>query len=135
MAGEVIPLGVFGPQGGQRLQLAPASLEPLRETMDAGLSAQIAQYLRSGVIIFAIMEFTVDVLERRFGVSGGSGILTDGHYYWRRDAAEYVEEYRIGIDPSAISWMAANDWRVPDLSMEEVRRIDSYLYALLGHPH
>lgn len=78
------------------------------------------------------MEYTVDVLDQRFGVSGGSAILTDGHYYWRRDAAEYIEEYGIGIEPSAIAWMSAKNWTVPDLSAEEISGIDSYLYSTLS---
>jgi hypothetical protein len=77
------------------------------------------------------MEYTEDVLEHRFTVAGGSGVRSDGHYYWRSDAADYVEKYGIEVPPDAISWMRSNNWVAPVLSVGEILEVDRALAAIL----
>jgi hypothetical protein len=57
----------------------------------------VSAYLRSGSIVLAIMEQTVDLVDRRFSVAGGSAIQTDGEYFWRMDTADYVDAYRVAL--------------------------------------
>lgn len=52
---------------------------------------------RLGIAIFPIMGYVEDVIDGKFGVSGGIAIVSDGAYCWRRDAAEFVERYGIGL--------------------------------------
>ena len=92
---------------------------------------KVTAYLRSGILVLAIMEHTADALNDRFGVSGGSAIETDGTYYWRTDTAWYVEEYGISLPYAFLAHAEALEWRVPALSQERVLEIDAYLYALL----
>ena len=89
---------------------------------------RVADYLTGGASIFALMEYTTDILEGAFGVSGGSAILSDGTYYWRRDAADYVRHYGIDVGAEALSHMSSNDWAPPKLSPKEIMKIDKYLY-------
>ena len=49
---------------------------------------EIAEYLRSSPMIVAIIEYTTDKVGDRFGVPGGSSIVSDGVYYWRLDTAQ-----------------------------------------------
>lgn len=88
----VIPLEVLSPQGDAPFVLAPQALLPLKGAIQDELRPLVAGYLRSGTVVLALMSYTEDVLHGRFGVDGGSGVLTDGRYFWRRDAAEYVLE-------------------------------------------
>ncbi|GAA1576687.1 hypothetical protein GCM10009804_36640 [Kribbella hippodromi] len=61
----------------------------------------MAGYLAGCPLFLAWMEYTTDLIGGRFGVSGGSAIASDGVYYWRLDAAEYVREYGIVV-PDAL---------------------------------
>lgn len=123
----VKPLGVFGPGGDRPFELSPEVLRPLVGELDAELRAKVAGYLRGGALVIALMEYTEDVLEGRFGVSGGSGVMTDGTYYWRCDAADYVETYGIGLDQSALDHMARAEWSAPPVSQADVLDIDDFL--------
>ncbi|MEV6242410.1 hypothetical protein [Lentzea sp. NPDC051838] len=120
------PLGVFG-----RPRLSPELLRPLVGELSSDLRGRVAEYLRGGTLVIALMEYTEDVLEGRFGVSGGSGVMTDGTYYWRCDAAEYVETYGIHLDQAIIDHMEQTGWRAPQLSPAEVLEIDDVLTRAL----
>ncbi|MCW3842000.1 hypothetical protein ONA70_18020 [Micromonospora yasonensis] len=76
------------------------------------------------------MSYTEDLIDERFGVSGGSGILSDGTFYWRRDVAEYVREYGIDVGEAAVEHMRRLRWRMPDLPPDRIADIDEYLYGL-----
>lgn len=131
VSGSVKPLGVFGPGGDRPFELSPEVLRPLVGELDTGLREQVAGYLRGGALVIALMEYTEDVLEGRFGVSGGSGVMTDGTYYWRSDAAEYVETYGIGLDQSILDHMEQARWSAPAVSQAEVLDIDDFLVRVL----
>jgi hypothetical protein len=111
----LLPLGVFG-RGwpSSESERVRRELLPLVGKLSEDECPLIARYLRAGTVVFALMEWTTDVigafpepkLEKfrpgfhileavggRFDVAGGSGILTDGTYYWRTDTADYVEHY------------------------------------------
>jgi hypothetical protein len=125
---RVVPLGVFG------VLARPHEMEELREELRALSGAilapereSIANYLRSGAVVVALMEYTRDVLGNAFGVSGGSGIHTDGVYYWRRDAAEYVYHYGIGLPADFVEHGRHLQWVPRSLSQEQIAAIDHYL--------
>ena len=76
------------------------------------------------------MEYTRDVLGSRFETPGGSGVFSDGVFFWRGDAAQYIEYYGIGIPAEAIEHMKSVQWCAPQFSREEYLRIDAELYDL-----
>jgi hypothetical protein len=124
----VKPLGVFGPRSGETLNLSRQQLSNLREALDSDTRKRVARYLSGGTIIIPLMEYTTDILEGAFGVSGGSGIMSDGTYYWRQDAADYVLHYGIDVGTDALDHMQSSDWNPPrKLSQAEILRIDGYL--------
>jgi hypothetical protein len=88
----------------------------LPETARSGMTT----YLQRGAIVFAAMEYTTDVLNQSFGVSGGSAILTDGDYCWRRDLAEYVDCYRVELPTKLIELARSRHWEPPSLTDAEV---------------
>ena len=127
-AGKVIPLGVFGVLALQReFEQARGDLLTLQGLIPEHERRISAGYLRSGAIVFAIMEYSRDVLEGAFGVSGGSAIRTDGTYFWRLDAANYVEQYGIGLPDHFLRHGRRLQWLTPTVSPQDVLSIDHYL--------
>ncbi|MCK8676528.1 MULTISPECIES: hypothetical protein [Streptomyces] len=86
----------------------------------------IASYMRKGTIILAFMEYTTDIIAAKFGTSGGSGILSDGNYFWRGDAADYVEKYGISPGDEFLESVLDKEGTPPTLTKEEVLEIDDY---------
>jgi hypothetical protein len=126
---EMKPLGIFGPQPGRARGLSVSELNELRGQLGSELR-RVAEYLSGGYIIFAIMEYTTDVIEGAFGVSGGSAIMSDGVYYWRSDAEQYVSRYGIDVGEEAVEHMRSNGWTIPKLSAQDVLDIDSHLFQM-----
>jgi hypothetical protein len=91
--------------------------------------SMLASYLRRGAVILAIMEYTTDIIGGKFGTSGGSGIISDGVFYWRGDAANYVEHYGVAPDEEFIKWARDNNWEPPELSMDQIIEIDDFFTA------
>lgn len=131
----VKPLGVFGPQFGQAWELSAQWLGDLKDALDGDIRQRVARYLGAGTLIVPLMKYTTDVLGGVFGVSGGSGIVSDGSYYWRRDAAEYVLHYGIDVGAEAVTHMRSSNWIPPELSQKQVLEIDGYLARILRGSH
>jgi len=91
---------------------------------------RVVRYLRGGTIIFAAMEYTIDVISNAFGRPGGSGIRTDGDYYWRGDCADYVQHYGVGLPNDFLRHMERLEWTTPVVSPERALEIDRYLMGL-----
>jgi len=126
--GFVVALGVFGLLADQReLTLVRDDLRELSGCIPESERGAVASYLRAGRIVLAIMEYTRDVLDGRFGVSGGSAIQTDGVYYWRRDAADYVEHYGSNLPKDFLEQGRRLGWSLPPLTDARVLAIDDYL--------
>ncbi|WP_460651065.1 hypothetical protein [Kribbella endophytica] len=91
----------------------------------------VAHYLREGSVVLPVMEYAEDVVGGTFGVSGGSGVLSDGRYYWRRDAAEYVAHYGTDVGAAAVEHMRAQAWTPPELNADELASLDNQIYQSL----
>ncbi|MFE9662639.1 hypothetical protein [Streptomyces sp. NPDC005955] len=92
--------------------------------------ARVASYLRRGHVVLAILEYTTDILKDRFGTSGGSGILTDGTYYWRGGAADYVETYGASPGDAFVRHVDDGNGEPPPLTQDDVIDIDDYFMHL-----
>ena len=128
----VRPLGVFAPDGSRRPVATRAILRGLAGGLPQELRGRVVDYLGAGTGIVPFMEYTRDILEGRFGVSGGSALMSDGVYYWRDDAKDYIREYGIGLPQECLQHMAAQGWRPPALDEATEDRVYRYLYVLLG---
>ncbi|MBT2443910.1 hypothetical protein J7E93_28210 [Streptomyces sp. ISL-36] len=125
------PLGVFGRIAGQ------SAFSHLAKELAEGSGgvpeeerAAIGAYLRNALVIIALMGYSEDVLEGRFSVTGGSAILSDGTYFWRRDAAEYVETYGTSLPEDFLRRGRATGWAPAHLTRDEVLDIDDYFMWL-----
>ncbi|MGW1878798.1 hypothetical protein [Streptomyces sp. NPDC001975] len=128
---NIAPLGIFGRIASQSA-FAESAEELRRRTgmIPVGERACIAEYLRSGTPIIALMGFSEDVLGNKFSRSGGTAIMSDGRFFWRLDAADYIEHYGIGLPEEFLSHGAARQWVPPVLTREEVAAVDRYLVEL-----
>ncbi|MEV4263610.1 hypothetical protein [Kribbella sp. NPDC049584] len=127
---ELLPLGSLAPERAGNAW----SVESLDRSsvMEDDLRARVAKYLAACPVFLAWMEYTRDLIGDRFGVSGGSAIVSDGVYYWRLDAAEYVREYGIAVPEAALRHFEAVGWQPPVFSQEQYLAIYRCLDALLG---
>ena len=125
----VAPLGIFGPQRGDPDDLDRERLLPLMDRLGPEIRGLVAGYLRSGTDILAWMAYTEDVIGNEFGVSGGLAVHTDGVYYWRRDAADYIDYYGIEIPHECIQHVRRSNWKANTLSRQDVDQIDAFLYG------
>lgn len=78
-------------------------------------------------MILPYMEYTTDQIGHLFGVSGGSAILSDGTFYWRLDAAEYVEFYGIALPREFLVHGQNRNWKVRDLDPQEYAAVEHEL--------
>lgn len=128
----VKPLGIFGQIHSQR------SIAAMRDELAARVGGipeadrrQVSEYLRSGSVVIALMEHTTDVIDGKFSSAGGSGIFTDGEYYWRGDTALYVEHYGIELPSEFMDYGSGIHWTSPKLTQDEILDIDDYLVSEL----
>lgn len=99
-------------------------LRPRVGALDHDEAMRIAAYLRDGELVLAIMEQTVDVLGSQFSTAGGSGIQTDGRFFWRVDAADYVEQYNILVPTDFLDLGRSISWKASELGPEQIRHAD-----------
>ncbi len=131
MMRRVSPLGVFGCIASQsRFALRAADLEALGGEIALAERTVIGSYLRNCPVIIALMGYSEDVLGDEFLVTGGTAILSDGVFFWRRDAAEYVETYGTGLPEDFLLRGRKEGWQVPILSRDELIDIDDYFMWL-----
>ncbi|WP_328502158.1 hypothetical protein OG828_22810 [Streptomyces sp. NBC_00457] len=128
---NITPLGIFGRIASQSAFSGNADeLRRLAGVIPEGERGRIAEYLRSGTPIIALMGFSEDILGKKFSRSGGTAIMSDGRFFWRLDAADYVEHYGIELPEEFISHGNSRQWVPPVLSREEVVSVDRHLCHL-----
>lgn len=122
---SVLRLGVFS----TTKPLRKDDVERMVGKLPEGARSGMTTYLQRGAIVFAAMEYTVDVLNGSFGVSGGSSILTDGDYCWRADLANYVDTYGVELPNRLVELARSRRWEPPALSEADVLAIDRFLMS------
>ncbi|GGR89630.1 hypothetical protein GCM10010269_30930 [Streptomyces humidus] len=128
---NISPLGIFGTIASQSA-FADNADELRRQVGEIPEEERkkITDYLRSGTPIIALMGFSEDILGNKFSRSGGTAIMSDGRFFWRLDAADYVEHYGIGLPEEFIAHATVRQWVVPNLSRDEVIEVDDCLGEL-----
>ncbi|MFE1199809.1 hypothetical protein ACFW6E_45175 [Streptomyces olivaceoviridis] len=128
---DVVPLGIFGKIASQSAWAENADILRRRVGEIATEDREkIAEYLRSGTPVIALMGFSEDILGNKFACSGGTALMSDGRFFWRLDAADYVDYYGIGLPEEFIAHGAERHWIAPALSRDEVIEVDDRLVEL-----
>jgi hypothetical protein len=126
---DPLPVGLFGIIAGQaRFSELKTEIEHLRDRLNEQHAA-VGGYLSEGTTVIALMEQTTDILDSAFELPGGSAILTDGKYYWRRDTALYVEHYRVALPDDFVQHAESLEWVCPEVSPQRVLEVDSFLHS------
>jgi hypothetical protein len=73
------------------------SIHDFRNKMNVETAEHVLEYLSHWEPIFDVMEFTIDPFDLSKGCSGGSSLITDGEWIWRKDLAYLIEHYYIGL--------------------------------------
>ncbi|MFF9623796.1 hypothetical protein [Streptomyces griseosporeus] len=131
MTNDVTPLGIFGRIASQSAFAENA--DELRRQVGAipeGDRKKIAAYLRSGTPVIALMGFSEDVLGNRFSRPGGTALMSDGRFFWRLDAADYVEHYGTRLPEEFLTHGTARQWSPRPLTRDEVIAVDDRLAEL-----
>lgn len=134
------PLGILAPHGNDHTWPSHP-LEPHIDTIDPALIGSVTAYLEASPCVLAWMGYSEDIIRTRyigkrrhnqhFGVSGGPAICSDGTYYWRYDATNYIRTYGIGIPEVAIEHMEANNWQPPTFTNDQLLRLDRELAQII----
>lgn len=91
----------------------------------------VAQYLAAGSVIFAMMDCPPDLLDPRSSIPGGSGVQTDGEYYWLSLASHYVGRYGIALPPEFVAKAVKCGGVPPKVTSSRLLEIDRALIGLL----
>jgi len=124
------PLGTLAPAGRDELWSA-ARLDRTPE-MSTDERARVITYLVGCPVSLAWMGQTSDGIGDRFHVAGGAAIASDGTFYWRMDAMEYIREYGIPIPRRATQHFEMMGWTPPTIDRPAYLRIYRELDGLLG---
>jgi hypothetical protein len=95
-----------------------------------GERKKIADYLRAGTPVVALMGFSEDVLGNRFSRPGGTALMSDGRFFWRLDAADYVEHYGTALPEEFLAHGAAQQWIPRPVTRDEIIELDDHLVEL-----
>src|SRR4051794_31417864 len=129
---ELRPLGALAPPSGSE-SWPTTPLARLVGRMPEELRTRVATYLGQGTCVLSWMGYSQDAIGEAFVVPGGNAILSDGVYYWRLDAAEYVRVYGLAVPPDALAHMETANWEPRRFSRPEQVSLYERLSTLL-HP-
>lgn len=97
---------------------------------------RIVAYLRAGHELIAMMDCQDDPLDPSRQVIGGSSMLTDGDWLWRRDFAYYVGRHHVLVPEAFLTLIRARHYVVPERTVEELTaaaaEADKYAFGLNG---
>ncbi|SCE99611.1 hypothetical protein [Micromonospora mirobrigensis] len=121
-------------------ELGPGQTEIYAESIQVHLgvgplpdAAHVIQYLREGHTLIDVMGAERDVLGSDRYLVGGASIMTDGQWLWRDDLSFYLASYQVRLPQEFLDAVRANGYRVPELRIEELRRLSREAMRILGY--
>jgi hypothetical protein len=122
---------LLGPLGGTKIgsRMSASDLAPFIGKLPQSLVLPLAEYLRSGTLMLKVPGVTSDELNGRFTVENGADLLTDGSFIWRRDAANYVHDYAIGLPETTLNSLVDRDWTIQALTEDELEALEEQVWA------
>jgi hypothetical protein len=129
-AGSGQSLQLLVPLAGTKIggRLVAGDLASLVGELPEALVRPIAEYLRSGALVLKVPGVSRDELNGSFEVHDGGDLLTDGSFVWRRDAADYVQNYAIGLPETVAESFAKRDWTFPALTEDELEALEEQIW-------
>ncbi|MFC5941906.1 hypothetical protein ABUL04_16690 [Micromonospora harpali] len=121
-------------------ELGPDPVEVYADSIHAHLAPEplpdadrVTDYLRDGHGLIDVMGAELDVLGSGRHLVGGASVMTDGEWLWRDDLRFYVTTYHVRLPEDFLASIRANDYRVPQLRIEDLRAAGKEAMRLLGY--
>ena len=126
---ELIPLSPFADIPGRRWTAPPLS----PDKYDPDTLERLMRYLEYSPMILPWMECTEDLIGRKFKVLGGSAVMSDGKYFWRHEAGEYLRHYPIRVHDEAIAHFRLRRWDPPEFTSAEIAELERVLISMFEY--
>ena len=88
---------------GRGIDNSAQSIHEVAGLFSAATAGIVAEYLRSGVPVFDVMQSTIDPFDSSKSINGGPSLYTDGVWVWRNDLAYFVENYHVLLPSDFLS--------------------------------
>ncbi|AJM76960.1 hypothetical protein [Rathayibacter toxicus] len=99
--------------------------------LPVGEKSVVCDYLDRGVALFEWMEPSIDLLEARFEIPAGRGMKTDGRFYWRADAAAYVNYHDVDISDKLLTWIKSSPQRKIAFAPSQISEMQNFLQCIV----
>lgn len=90
---------------------------------------KVCKYLDDGLVLMACGGTVKDVLSENDIAIGNPDLLTDGTWVWPGDLSYYVDHYNLKLDPSFVSFMEKQEYKVSvilsDIDFENLEFVES----------
>ena len=126
---ELIPLSPFASIPGRRWTAPPLS----PDKYDPDTLERLMRYLECSPIILPWMECTEDLIGRKFKVLGGSAVMSDGKYFWRHEAGEYLRHYPIRVHDEAIAHFRLRRLNPPEFTSAKIAELERVLTSMFEY--
>ncbi|MFE0685903.1 hypothetical protein ACFW17_34580 [Streptomyces sp. NPDC058961] len=103
------------------------SIRAAVRTAASAYEGDLVRYLRAGTTLVATPSAVPDVLSESAAFIGGLHLFTDGQWLWYSDLAHYVGLYHVALDPAFVEHARSNNWTVPQVSIERVEEMVTWL--------
>ena len=129
MMTELIPLSPFADIPGRSWSAPPLC----SNEYDSDTLEPLIRYLECSPMILPWMECTEDLIGRKFKVLGGSAVMSDGKYFWRHEAGEYLRHYPIRVHDEAIAHFRLRRWDPPEFTSAEIAELERVLISMFEY--
>ena len=126
---ELTPLVPLAGIPGRRWAAPPLS----PDKYDPDTLERLIRYLESSPTILAWMGYTEDLIGGKFSVAGGSATMSDGKYFWRHEAGEYLRHYPIRVHDEAIAHFRLRRWDPPEFTSAEIAELERVLTSMFEY--
>lgn len=108
--------------------LHPSPAQSIRDNLAAEPlpdGDRVTAYLAAGHPLIDMMGVETDYLNPTWEYLGGSSILTDGRWLWRRDFACYVRRHHVLVPPELLGRIRGFGHEVPACSVERLTELSA----------
>jgi hypothetical protein len=115
------PVGFF-----EELGFAIHYTEKIRDAVQdraAPNEQKVISYLNGGYVLLDVPETAVDVIAGKGRIIGGSSLVSDGTWVWRRDLAYYVGKYHLRLPAEFLDHLIQRKYVLPVLSEQDLERV------------
>lgn len=88
---------------------------------------KIADYLRAGHEIIAVMGASEDRLGSDRQILGGDSLYTDGQWLWRGDLYFYVQSHHVALPDEFVARIRSHMYSIPSVERARLLEVSDYV--------